>query len=131
MRQGQDRKRNVRRHDGQTVRDRKDVGNEVVVREHYAFGLTGGAGGVDDRRQVISASARNQCVESRWILALNRCAARFNAFQGRGPVETAPAFGIEDHDVLEVIQSFKSLTRMLEHATAGTSQTPPASVPAD
>jgi len=44
------------------------------------------------------------------------------------PDRDAGAFGIEDHNMLKMIQS-SILTRMLEYATAGNYQRPRAAVP--
>ena len=41
------------------------VGGDVAVREHHALGLAGGAGGVDERGEVVGLDGADQGIEDR------------------------------------------------------------------
>ena len=50
------------------------VGGDVAVGEQHAFGLARGAGGVDQRGQIVGTGGARQRIEDR--IALGRCMRR-------------------------------------------------------
>ena len=53
----------------EAFRDRLHVRHEVVVRQHHALQLTSGAGGVDDRGQVVGSDSLNKLQRARTLLS--------------------------------------------------------------
>src|SRR5207253_6875375 len=89
--------------------------------EHDTLGLAGCSRGVNDRRQIVRAAPSNQLVESRRILLLDHCTARFNTLE-RHSVLDFLRIRVEQNNVFKRLQSFESLARMLEHAASGNEQ---------
>ena len=44
------------------VDQRKCIAGQVIVAQHRAFGAPGGSGGVNDRRNIVTANLGNGCV---------------------------------------------------------------------
>ena len=75
------------------------VGGDVAVGEGNAFGLAGGAGGVDERGQIVRLDGVSEGVEDRIALGTARIGVAQHLAEGDGAFGSG---GIHHHDAFEV-----------------------------
>ena len=82
----------------QHLEHRLDVAPDVVMREHHALGVPGGAGGVDQRRQGVGRDGQGFLLEVR-VPVLRRLALRFEVAEECHARSCSCA--LERHEVLQ------------------------------
>ena len=92
------------------------------MRQHHALWLAGRSGGVNDSRQIVRTSAREQLFEHVWIVPIYRRAARFNLLQAGRPIQAFRALLIEHNNVRNRLDGFKRGPRVFQNSSAGNHQ---------